>query len=58
MKYDELMAIHNLNQKCIGDVLEESDIKDIEILINLCNRQMNEILDFYTRMEKKDANIN
>ena len=57
MKYDEVMAIHNLKKKNIGGVLEESDIKDIEILINLCNRQMDEINDFYTRMEKKDELI-
>lgn len=49
MKYDEVMAIHNLKQKNIGDVLEESDINDIEILINLCNRQMNELIDFYNK---------
>lgn len=57
MKYDEVMAIHNLKQKNIGDVLEESDINDIEILINLCNRQMNEINYFYVRTEKKDELI-
>lgn len=57
MKYDEVMAIHNLKQKNIGDVLEENDIKDIEILINLCNRQINELNDFYVRMEKKDELI-
>lgn len=49
MKYDEVMAIHNLGQKKIGDVLEESDINDIEILINLCNIQMNELNDFYNK---------
>ena len=49
MKYDEVMAIHNLGQKSIGDVLEENDINDIEILINLCNRQMNELIDFYNK---------
>lgn len=49
MKYDEVMAIHNLGQKNIGDVLEESDINDIEILINLCNKQTNELNDFYNK---------
>lgn len=49
MKYDEAMAIHRLKKKNIGDVLEESDINDIEILINLCNRQMNELIDFYNK---------
>ena len=39
MTYDEVMAMHNLEQKTMGEVLEESDIKDIEIIISLSCRQ-------------------
>lgn len=53
MKYDEVMAIHNLSQKNIGDIIEDSDIKDIEILVELCNRQANEIIDLYNELKKE-----
>ena len=43
MNYDEVMAIHNLKQKNIGDVLEESNIKDIQTLIDENCGQMIEI---------------
>ena len=52
MKYDEVMAIHNLKQKNIGDVLEENDINDIQTLIDENCEQVTEINNLNVVIDK------
>lgn len=47
MNYSEAMAVNRLNKLGIGKVLDEIDIKDIEILLDMCcklTRQINDLL--------------
>ena len=45
MNYSEAMAVNRLNKLGIGKLLDEIDIKDIEILLDMCCKLTNEKID-------------